>query len=77
MHIAHPVLAVICRAHDRDRGKEEYREGNCKVERKWERNGRYKEERKCEGPGRDAVYAPTGPEVVNTLPPVVISTAHR
>jgi hypothetical protein len=27
--------------------KEEYYDGRCKVERKWERNGGYKEERKC------------------------------
>ena len=29
--------------------KEEYDDGRCKVERKWERNGEYKEERKCRG----------------------------
>ena len=29
--------------------KEEYREGNCKVEKKWEKDGSYKEERKCDG----------------------------
>jgi hypothetical protein len=29
--------------------KEEYRDGNCKIERKWTRNGSYKEEWKCEG----------------------------
>lgn len=29
--------------------KEEYRDGNCKIERKWEKNGDYKEERKCKG----------------------------
>ena len=29
--------------------KEEYDDGRCKVERKWERNGGYKEERKCRG----------------------------
>jgi hypothetical protein len=27
--------------------KEEFWDGNCKIERKWERNGDYKEERKC------------------------------
>ncbi|WP_295800311.1 glycine zipper 2TM domain-containing protein [uncultured Microbulbifer sp.] len=27
--------------------KEEYWDGNCRVERKWKRNGDYKEERKC------------------------------
>lgn len=34
---------------DRREAKEEFWDGNCKVERKWERNGDYKEERKCEG----------------------------
>jgi len=36
---------------DRKEYKEEFQDGNCKVERKWERNGDYKEERKCEGRG--------------------------
>jgi hypothetical protein len=35
-------------AYDREH-KEEFWDGNCKVERKWERNGDYKEERKCKG----------------------------
>ncbi|MEJ1166408.1 hypothetical protein V9K97_22070 [Variovorax sp. CCNWLW186] len=29
--------------------KEEYRDGWCKVERKWDKNGEFKEERKCKG----------------------------
>jgi hypothetical protein len=29
--------------------KQEFRQGNCKIERKWERNGEYKEETKCKG----------------------------
>jgi hypothetical protein len=29
--------------------KQEYRQGNCKIERKWERDGGYKEETKCKG----------------------------
>lgn len=33
--------------HDRREFKEEYWDGNCKVERKMEKNGEYKEERKC------------------------------
>jgi len=38
------------RAYNKDRDyKEEYRRGNCKVERKWERDGGYKEETKCKG----------------------------
>jgi opacity protein-like surface antigen len=27
----------------------EYKQGNCKIERKWERDGGYKEETKCKG----------------------------
>lgn len=30
--------------------KEEYWDGNCKIERKWKGNGEYKEERKCKPP---------------------------
>ncbi|WP_236843308.1 hypothetical protein [Bradyrhizobium icense] len=38
------------RAYNMDREyKEEYRRGNCKIERKWERDGGYKEETKCKG----------------------------
>lgn len=40
--------------HDRYEYKEEYWDGNCKVERKWERDGDYKEERKCKRPRRYA-----------------------
>lgn len=29
--------------------KEEYWEGKCKVERKWKKNGEFKEERNCKG----------------------------
>lgn len=55
------------RSYDRDRGyawgrgsynmdrdyKQEYRRGNCKIERKWERGGGYEEEVKCKGRYRD------------------------
>ena len=34
--------------YDRDYKQEFYR-GPCKIERKWERNGEYKEETKCKG----------------------------
>ena len=38
------------RSYGYDRGyKQEYRQGNCKIERKWERDGGYKEETKCKG----------------------------
>jgi hypothetical protein len=38
------------RAYNQEREyKQEYRQGNCKIERKWERSGEYKEEVKCKG----------------------------
>ncbi|MGR4871080.1 hypothetical protein ACIPRI_19710 [Variovorax sp. LARHSF232] len=37
------------RKHGHREYKEEYWDGNCKVERKWEKGGEYKEERKCKG----------------------------
>jgi hypothetical protein len=38
------------RSYNYDREyKQEYRQGGCKVERKWERDGGYKEETKCKG----------------------------
>lgn len=38
------------RAYNQEREyKQEYRRGNCKIERKWERSGEYKEEVKCKG----------------------------
>lgn len=40
------------RKHGRSEYKEEYWDGNCKVERKMEKNGNYKEERKCENRAR-------------------------
>ena len=51
------------RKHDRQERKVEYWDGNCKVERKHEKNGGYKEERKCKGnqayyPEPRLVYAP-------------------
>ncbi|HEV2611213.1 MAG TPA: hypothetical protein VGU61_13165 [Noviherbaspirillum sp.] len=57
------------RKHDRREFKEEYWDGNCKVERKLEKNGEYKEERKCKGPHhghyRQApVYVPAPPPIV-------------
>jgi hypothetical protein len=56
------------RGHDRREYKEEYWDGNCKVKRK-QKNGEYKEERKCKGPSHGhyeptPVYAPPSPTVV-------------
>jgi hypothetical protein len=67
--------------------KEEYWEGGCKVERKWEGSGEYKEERKCPGgpnpywgnplpvPQHPGVVGPP-PSVVIQPPPIVIQP-HR
>jgi len=49
------------RRHGHREHKEEYWDGNCKVERKFKKDGEYKEERKCKGhdhyrPGH--AYAP-------------------
>lgn len=60
--------------------KEEYWDGNCKVERKWEKSGEYKEERKCDGPPQSSRrnsrdYPPAeshNPAIVVRPPSVVI-----
>lgn len=56
--------------HDEDgrgrRGREyeeEYWDGNCKVERKFKKNGEYKEKRKCKQ-GPPAYYVPAPVQVV-------------
>ena len=53
--------------------KEEFWDGDCKVERKWKKDGGYKEKRNCHA----APYAEAQrqPPVVITLPPVVILPA--
>ena len=62
--------------HDRGEYKEEYWDGSCKVERKFERNGEYKEERKCKPPRhshrgpRHEHYEPA--PVYVPAPPVVV-----
>jgi hypothetical protein len=64
--------------------KETYWDGYCKVERKWEKNGGFKEKRKCREPAPQPVYEaprhgyppPTGivvqPPAVVIQPPTVI-----
>ncbi|HHB1424442.1 TPA: hypothetical protein ACOQZT_000386 [Serratia odorifera] len=57
--------------------KTEYRDGRCKVEKKWEGNGEYKEERKCKGydyDHRDRRHDYDGgePAIVITTPDIVI-----
>lgn len=63
--------------HEKSREyKEEYWDGDCKVERKYKENGDYKEERKCEGApyysrsyADDYDYAPPPPVTVYDYPP--------
>lgn len=50
--------------------KEEYWDGNCKVERKFGKNGEYKEERKCKGPHYG--HAHPAPVYVPAPAPVVV-----
>jgi len=55
--------------------KEEIRQGNCKIERKWEKNGDYKEERKCKGGpdhGHRHVRAAPAPVAVVYPPWIVV-----
>lgn len=49
--------------------KEEYWDGQCKVERKFKRNGEFKEERKCRAP---VAYAPAVVVPVHVPPPAVV-----
>jgi hypothetical protein len=87
--LAAPVLADPHKdesGHGRGKGqhagreyKDEYWDGRCKVERKWEKSGEYKEERKCKGQSSharqyDAPYyaAPQQPGVIVEPPTVVI-----
>jgi len=56
------------RGHGRWEHKEEYRDGDCKIERKWGKHGDYKEEVKCKG------YRPA-PMVAYQQPPVMVRRA--
>lgn len=47
--------------------KQTYWDGHCEVERKWKKNGEYKEKRKCRAP--QAHYGP--PHMVYVQPPAV------
>lgn len=49
------------RGHERE---EEFWDGNCKIERKWKKNGDYKEKRKCKGSRAPAYVQPAQPAVV-------------
>lgn len=55
--------------------KQEYWDGNCKVERKWKGNGDYKEERKCKGPRyyeRPGVAYPVHPQPGIVVDPGIV-----
>lgn len=59
--------------------KEEFWDGHCKVERKWKRNGEYKEKRRCgerprvyHQPAPVAVYPAPAPGAIVISPQVVI-----
>ena len=63
------------RDHKREKGKEKFWDGNCKIEREWE-DGKYKEKRECEGPqhghpGRPPVVQ-SGRVVGMAYPPWVV-----
>ena len=47
---SHRELTLDNRGYSAGEHKEEFRSRGCKVERKWERDGGYKEEVKCDGP---------------------------
>ena len=59
------------RGRDREY-KEEYWDGDCKVERKWEKNGEYKEERKCERRGGRRHGCDPAPAVIAYPPWIVV-----
>ncbi|CAB3851214.1 hypothetical protein [Achromobacter ruhlandii] len=65
--------------HGRGEYKEKYWDGACEVERKWKRNGDYREKRKCRDDYRYG-YAPQpvlvpampAPAIVINPPPIII-----
>ncbi len=55
--------------------KTEYRDGRCRIEKKWEGNGEYKEERKCKGYNHGNMYHEydgRDPAIVISTPDIVI-----
>lgn len=62
-------LAALADGH---KHKQEYWDGNCKVEIK-QKHGQYEEKRKCKGPQQ--VYAPAPVYVVPQQQPVVVAPA--
>jgi surface antigen len=60
------------KGHGHNKHKEEYWDGNCKVERKWEKDGDYKEKRKCQGPEYHEPRTVVIQQPVYVQPPVVV-----
>ena len=64
------------RRHHRKEYKEEYWGGQCKIERKWKKNGEYKEKRKCRDRPvvyqQQPVYAEPQPVFVAPRPVIAI-----
>lgn len=63
------------RRHHRKEYKEEYWDGQCKVERKWKKNGEYKEKRKCRDRPvvyQQPVYVEPQPVVVAPRPVIAV-----
>jgi hypothetical protein len=59
--------------HGRGEYKQEYWDGACKIERKFKKNGDYKEKRKCKGGGEPhVVYMQPQPVYVPAPQPVYL-----
>ena len=61
--------------HHKREHKEEYWDGQCKVERKWKSNGEYKEKRKCRDRPvvyQQPVYVEPQPVVVAPRPVIAV-----
>ena len=56
--------------HHKREHKEEYWDGQCKVERKWKKNGEYKEKRKCRD--RPVVYQQPQPVYIAPQPQGIV-----
>lgn len=62
--------------HHRHKGgeyKDEYWDGACKVERKWKRNGEYREKRKCRDGYAYGYPQPVAVPMMPAAPAIVIS----
>lgn len=72
-----PLVAMASDDERKHRGKhkggeykEKFRDGDCKVEREW-KNGKYKEERECEGRGERRPY-PSRAVIVQPAPVIMV-----